>query len=145
MSQANLNVSKKTHKFLIDKLKDKRILKIYKRFERDLNINSDFLKNINYIIVGRIGKNRKGSISANFNPQYYVGTNFSHKGLHIKTSYSVGGYSKSAWQMELGQNIFRQHFQFVLGTYHFGSIFKGINNSNADFYFSLNFLFGEKI
>ena len=114
-------------------------------YKRDLNINSDFLKNIDYIVVGRIGKNRKGSIPANFKPQYYVGTNFSHKGLHIKTSYSVGGYSKSAWQMELGQNIFRQHFQFVLGTYHFGSIFKGINNSNADFYFSLNFLFGEKI
>ena len=43
MSQANLNVSKKTHKFLIDKLKDKRILKIYKKFERDLNINKSFI------------------------------------------------------------------------------------------------------
>ena len=114
-------------------------------YKRDLNINSDYLKNIDYIIVGRIGKHRKGSIPANFKPQYYVGTNFSHKGIHIKTSYSVGGYSNSAWQMEIGQNIFRQHFQFVLGTYHFGSVFKGINSSNADFYFSLNFLFGEKI
>jgi len=114
-------------------------------YKRDLNIKRDYLKNIDYIIVGRIGKHRKGSIPANFKPQYYVGTNFRHKGLHIKTSYSVGGYSNSAWQMEISQNIFRQHFQIVLGTYHFGSIFKGINSSNADFYFSMNFLFGEKI
>jgi len=114
-------------------------------YKRELNINSDYLKNIDYIIVGRIGKHRKGSIPTNFKPQYYVGTNFSHQGLHIKTSYSIGGYSNSAWQMEISQNIFRQHFQFVLGTYHFGSIFKGINSSNADFYFSMNFLFGEKI
>ncbi len=43
MSQKNLNVSKKTHKFLLDKLKNKRILKIYKKFESDLNINDDFI------------------------------------------------------------------------------------------------------
>ena len=124
------------HKKYFDKV-NKSELKFFKQ--------SNYLKNIDYIIVGRIGKYRKGLIPANFKPQYYVGTNLSHKGLHIKTSYSVGGYSNSAWQMEIGQNIFRQHFQFVLGTYHFGSIFKGINSSNADFYFSLNFLFGEKI
>ena len=43
MSQKNLNVSKKTHKFLIDKLKDKRILQIYKKFEKDLFIDNDFI------------------------------------------------------------------------------------------------------
>jgi tRNA(Ile)-lysidine synthase len=43
MSQTNLNASKKTHKFLIDKLKDKRTLQIYKKFERDLIINKDFI------------------------------------------------------------------------------------------------------
>ena len=43
MSQKNLNVSKKTHKFLLDKLKDKRTLQIYKKFERDLIINKDFI------------------------------------------------------------------------------------------------------
>ena len=43
MSQTNLNALKKTHKFLIDKLKDKRTLHIYKKFERDLIINKDFI------------------------------------------------------------------------------------------------------
>ena len=42
MSPKNLNVSKKTHNFLLNKLKDKRILNIYKKFENDLLINEDF-------------------------------------------------------------------------------------------------------
>ena len=33
MSPKNLNVQSKTHKFLLDKLKDKRTLQIYKKFE----------------------------------------------------------------------------------------------------------------
>ena len=43
MSPKNLNVSKKTHKFLLNKLKDKRILQIYKKFESDLVINKNFI------------------------------------------------------------------------------------------------------
>ena len=43
MSQINLDASKKTHKFLIDRLKDKRIYQIYKKFERDLVLNKDFI------------------------------------------------------------------------------------------------------
>jgi tRNA(Ile)-lysidine synthase len=43
MSPKNLNASKKTHKFLIDKLKDKRILQIYKKFESDLILNNNFI------------------------------------------------------------------------------------------------------
>ena len=43
MSPKNLNVSKKTHKFLIDKLKDKRALQIYKKFENDIILNKDFI------------------------------------------------------------------------------------------------------
>jgi tRNA(Ile)-lysidine synthase len=43
MSPKNLNVSKKTHKFLLNKLKDKRILQIYKKFESDLIKNQDFI------------------------------------------------------------------------------------------------------
>ena len=43
MSQKNLNVSKKTHKFLIDKLKDKQTLQIYKKFESDINLDKDFI------------------------------------------------------------------------------------------------------
>ena len=43
MSPKNLNVSKKTHNFLLNKLKDKRILQIYKKFERDLAIKNDFV------------------------------------------------------------------------------------------------------
>ena len=38
MSPENLNVSSKTHKFLLNKLKDKRTLQIYKKFESELNI-----------------------------------------------------------------------------------------------------------
>ena len=33
MSPKNLNVSNKTHKFLLNKLKDKQTSKIYKQFE----------------------------------------------------------------------------------------------------------------
>ena len=43
MSPKSLNVSKKTHKFLLNKLKDKRILQIYKKFENDSVINQDFI------------------------------------------------------------------------------------------------------
>jgi tRNA(Ile)-lysidine synthase len=43
MSPKNLNVSKKTHKFLIDKLKDKRTLQIYKKFERNIALNKNFI------------------------------------------------------------------------------------------------------
>ena len=43
MSPKNLNVPSKTHKFLLDKLKDKRTLQIYKKFEKNLNINKNFI------------------------------------------------------------------------------------------------------
>jgi tRNA(Ile)-lysidine synthase len=43
MSQKNLNVSKKTHKFLLDKLKDRRIFQIYKKFESNLPIKKKFI------------------------------------------------------------------------------------------------------
>ena len=43
MSLKNSNVSKKTHKFLLNKLKDRRTLKIYKKFESELAINKNFI------------------------------------------------------------------------------------------------------
>ena len=43
MSLKNLNASNKTHKFLIDKLKDKKIFQLYKKFEKNLNLNQDFI------------------------------------------------------------------------------------------------------
>ena len=43
MSLKNLNASKKTHNFLLDKLKDKRIHQIYKKFESDLVLNKNFI------------------------------------------------------------------------------------------------------
>ena len=43
MSPKNSNVSKKTHKFLLDKLKDRRALKIYKKFEGKLSIKKNFI------------------------------------------------------------------------------------------------------
>ena len=43
MSPKNLNVSSKTRRFLLSKLKDKEISKIYKIFENDLNLNQDFI------------------------------------------------------------------------------------------------------
>jgi tRNA(Ile)-lysidine synthase len=43
MSPKNLNVSSKTHKFLLNKLKDKRTLQIYKKFENYLNIDENFV------------------------------------------------------------------------------------------------------
>ena len=44
MSLKNLNVSKKTHKFLLDKLKDRRTLQIYKKFENNLPIKKKFIQ-----------------------------------------------------------------------------------------------------
>ena len=43
MSQKNLSASIKTHRFLLDNLKDKQILQIYKKFEKDLKLNEDFI------------------------------------------------------------------------------------------------------
>ena len=43
MSQKNLNVSSKTHKFLLNKLKDKRTFQIYKKFEDNLPTNENFI------------------------------------------------------------------------------------------------------
>jgi tRNA(Ile)-lysidine synthase len=43
MSLKNLNAPKKTHKFLLNKLKDKRTLQIYKKFESNLIIDKDFI------------------------------------------------------------------------------------------------------
>ena len=43
MSLKNLNVSKKIHKFLLNKLKDRRTLKIYQKFERELATNKNFI------------------------------------------------------------------------------------------------------
>ena len=43
MSLKNLNASNKTHKFLLNKLKDKKTFQLYKKFEKDLNLNQDFI------------------------------------------------------------------------------------------------------
>ena len=43
MSPKNLNVLSKTHRLLLKKLKDKRTLQIYKKFETYLNINENFI------------------------------------------------------------------------------------------------------
>ena len=43
MSLKNLNVSNKTHKFLKDNLKDKKIFQLYKKFEKNLNLDQDFI------------------------------------------------------------------------------------------------------
>ena len=43
MSLKSLNVPKKTHKFLLDKLKDKRTLQIYKKFENNIPIKKNFV------------------------------------------------------------------------------------------------------
>ena len=42
MSLKNLNASSKIHKQLLNKLRDKRIYKIYNKFENNLNLNNDF-------------------------------------------------------------------------------------------------------
>ena len=43
MSPKNLNVSNKTHKFLLKNLKDKQTFQIYKEFEKDLRLNESFI------------------------------------------------------------------------------------------------------
>ena len=43
MSPKNLNVSSKTHKNLLIHLRDKRILRIYKKFENILKLNQNFI------------------------------------------------------------------------------------------------------
>ena len=43
MSPKNLNVSNKTHKFLLKNLKDKQTFQIYKKFEKNINLNENFM------------------------------------------------------------------------------------------------------
>tara|TARA_B100001173_G_scaffold153016_1_gene132694 strand:+ start:194 stop:1219 length:1026 start_codon:yes stop_codon:yes gene_type:complete len=43
MSLKNLSVQNKTHKFLLSKLKNKRIAQIYNKFERHLSVDKDFI------------------------------------------------------------------------------------------------------
>ena len=43
MSPKNLNASNKTHKFLLNQLKDKQTSKIYKKFEKNLDLREDFI------------------------------------------------------------------------------------------------------
>ncbi len=43
MSPKNLNAPNKTHNFLFNKLKDKETFKIYKKFEKNLNLNENFI------------------------------------------------------------------------------------------------------
>ena len=43
MSLKNLSVSSKTRKFLLSKLKDKQIFKTYNKFEKNLNLNKNFI------------------------------------------------------------------------------------------------------
>ena len=43
MSLKNLNVQNKTHKVLLNLLKDKQISKIYKKFEKNLDLKEDFI------------------------------------------------------------------------------------------------------
>tara|TARA_Y100000741_G_scaffold95585_1_gene71023 strand:- start:215 stop:1249 length:1035 start_codon:yes stop_codon:yes gene_type:complete len=43
MSPKNLNVPSKTHRYLLNKLKDKRTYQIYKRFESSLKLNQNFI------------------------------------------------------------------------------------------------------
>ena len=43
MSQKNLNVPNKTHKFLLNKLNDKRTAQIYQKFENKLKLNQSFI------------------------------------------------------------------------------------------------------
>ncbi len=43
MSPKNLSAKNKTHKLLLSNLKDNRVFQIYKKFEKHLNINDDFI------------------------------------------------------------------------------------------------------
>jgi len=43
MSPKNLNALNKTHKVLLNKLKDKQTSKIYKKFEKNLKLKEDFI------------------------------------------------------------------------------------------------------
>ncbi len=43
MSPKNLNVSSKTHKFLLNKLSDRKTSQIYRKFEKNLNLKEDFI------------------------------------------------------------------------------------------------------
>ena len=52
MSPKNLNVSNKTHKNLLNKLRDKRIFQIYKKFEKDrLRISISWMSEKNPVDV----------------------------------------------------------------------------------------------
>ena len=43
MSPKNLNASKKTHKFLLNQLKDKKTFQIYNKFQKNIKLDEDFI------------------------------------------------------------------------------------------------------
>jgi hypothetical protein len=153
-----LNINDSIINLQIDSLTDINLIKKGGGFKSYIpaTIHISYIRSFNtgyidYIQIGRVSKRRpffeeRGSSASNFTPRYYIGANFRLKGLVIKTSYSYGGYARGAVQFGLAQDMFKKHFQLVLGTNHFESIFSGIDGlRSADYYLSLSFLFGKEI
>ena len=77
MSLKNLNVLNKTHKFLLNKLKDKRVFNIYKKFESFLstqNINEDFIVSVSggSDSLALTFLSKIYSIKNSLNPKYFI-------------------------------------------------------------------------
>ena len=74
MSPKNLNVTNKTHKFLLDKLKDKKTFQIYQKFQKYLEIKENFIVAVSggpdSLALSFLGKIY--SIKKNLNVRYFI-------------------------------------------------------------------------
>ena len=72
MSPKNLNVPSKTHKFLLDKLKDKRTLQIYKKFEDNLNINKTVISKTYLNVLEKFQETLEEYFKTEKSPAFYA-------------------------------------------------------------------------
>ena len=71
MSPKNLNVSNKTHKNLLNNLRDKRIFQIYRKFENFLSLNQDFIVGVIFMTTMQKNIQNGGLIRVQTKPKKF--------------------------------------------------------------------------
>ena len=103
MSPKNLSVQNKTHKFLLNKLKDKKILNIYKKFETSLDLDKNFIVAVSggpdSLALSFLSKIY--SIKKSLNPRYFI---IDHK-LRIDSSSEAKRVQKQLKKISINLNI----------------------------------------
>ena len=103
MSPKNLSVKNKTHKFLLNKLKNKRIFNIYKKYEANLNIDENFIVAVSggpdSLALSFLSK--VYSLKNSLNPKYFL---VDHK-LRENSTSEANNVRKSLKKISVNLNI----------------------------------------